>query len=121
MSKARRRQQIVPLNPAESATLMKRVDDIARDFTGQFEELESAVGMLLIGRLFGWKVLVLIHNKRTIRKYEGILGIDIRTAFGDTGPLTYKSLGYDIAESLGQFWKVVSGNVRVENRREITK
>ena len=29
--------------------------------------------MYMIGRHFGWKVLYLIHTKKTIAKYEGIL------------------------------------------------
>ena len=39
-------------------------------FTGQLDELESALGMLLMGHHLGWKVLYLIHSKKTIRKYE---------------------------------------------------
>ena len=70
-----------------------------------FEELESAIGMMFIGPLIGWRVLVLIHNKRTIRKYEEILGINIREAFPAEGPFTYKSLGYEVVQKLQKFWK----------------
>ena len=55
-------------------------------FKGQFDELEAALGMLHLGDHIGWKPLVLIHNKRTIRKYEEILGIEIREFFPPEGP-----------------------------------
>lgn len=57
---------------------------IAR-FTGDFDDLEAALGVLRLGDHLGWKPLVLIHNKRTIRKFEEILGITVREFFPDEG------------------------------------
>lgn len=90
-------------------------------FSGVIDELESAIGMLMLGDYFGWKVLVLVHNKRTIRKYEDILGIKVREFFPEEGPIAMRSVGYDLALKLGNFWKAVSGDVAVEGRREILK
>lgn len=101
---------------AEIGAIERRV---IGEFTGDFADLEAALGILRIGHHFGWKVLVLIHNKRTIRKYEEILGINIREFFPEEGPSTYRSNGYRIATNLGNFWKAVSGDVKVEGRREI--
>jgi hypothetical protein len=39
------------------------------------DELEQALGMYALGHHVGLNVLGLVHNKRTIRKYEKILGI----------------------------------------------
>lgn len=47
-------------------------------FSGTADELEKALGMLMLGDYVGWKVLIIIHNKRTIRKYEEVLGISVR-------------------------------------------
>lgn len=95
---------------------------IAR-FKGQFDELEAALGMLHLGDHVGWKPLVLIHNKRTIRKYEEILAIEIRVFFPPEGPSAERSLGYSIAKKIGNFWKAVSGEVKSDElkaqRREI--
>lgn len=122
MSKAKRPRPHIPqLSPEETQKLIKLVEDASYEFRGNFDELEAALGMLMVGRLIGWRVLVLIHNKRTIRKYEEILGIKIREFFPETGPLTYKSLGYKLTQNLGNFWKAVSGEFKVENRRELTK
>ena len=93
-------------------------------FTGQFDELEAALGMLHLGDHVGWKPLVLIHNKRTIKKYEEILGINIREFFPAEGPSVDRSRGYAIAKQIGNFWKAVSGEVKDEElkaqRRELT-
>src|SRR5690349_21974357 len=115
----KKRVHIEPVPDGEAGALLKRVDDIARNFVGQFDELEAALGMMLLGRLVGWKVLALIHNKRTIRKYEEILGINIREAFPEEGPLAEKSQAYMLVKKLGQYWKAVSGDLKVENRREL--
>ena len=92
-------------------------------FTGQFDELEAALGMLHLGDHIGWKPLVLIHNKRTIRKYEEILGITIREFFPEEGPSAHRSIGYTIAKKIGNFWKAVSGEIKSDElkaqRREV--
>jgi hypothetical protein len=121
MTKAKRKVHIDPIDEAQAAALMARVDEIAQAFKGQIDELESALGVLLLGRLFGWKVLVLIHNKRTLRKYEEILGIDIRDAFPEEGPLAHKSLALTAVKEIGEFWKAVSGDVKIENRRTLAQ
>lgn len=119
MSKPRRRPPPPALPPEEAEKLVRDIDLLAHKFEGQLDELESAIGMLMLGRLVGWKVLVLIHNKRTIRKYEEILGINVRDAFPEEGYLAYKSVGLEIVKKLGNFWKAVSGDVKVEHRREL--
>ncbi len=107
--------------PEEAQRLVRVADEATKKFQGNFEELESAIGMLILGRLVGWKVLVLIHNKRTIKKYEEILGINVREAFPPTAEFTRKSLGYEITQKLDAFWKAVSGEVPVDRRRELQR
>lgn len=113
------RKVIPPLPPEEAAALSQRLDEVARKFGGSFDELESALGMMTMGRLFGWKVLVLIHNKRTIKKYEDILGIKVREEFDEEGPLAYKSVAYGVVQKIGEFWKGVSGDIKIEDRRTL--
>jgi hypothetical protein len=121
MAKQKRKLHVDPLSPEDAAALTLKADSAAQSYSGQFDELESALGMLLLGRLVGWKVLALIHNKRTIKKYEQILGIDIREAFPEVGPLAQKSVGFVAVEKLGAFWKAVSGEVKLEDRRMLTQ
>lgn len=93
-------------------------------FSGQLDELESALGMLRMGHHFGWKVLYLIHSKKTIRKYEEILDIKIRDLFLSEGPSAQRSVGLEISKRFSNFWKVVSGELAMtkeekESRRKI--
>jgi len=119
MTKSARKVGISSLSPEDAAVLSKRLDEVARNFRGEFDELENAIGMMILGRLMGWKVLVLIHNKRTIRKYEEILGIDVRTEFPSEGPLAYKAVAYSFIKKAGEFWKGVSGDVKIPERRTL--
>lgn len=119
MATAKRRVRVPAMTDAEAGTLIARIDDRASAFGGKVDELESAIGMQFLGRLFGWKLLVLVHNKRTIRKYEEIMGIDIRREFPEVGPLASKSLGLSVVEKAGQFWKAVSGDLKVPGKRDI--
>jgi len=89
------------------------------NFSGSLEELEKAIGMLIIGYHFGWKVLLLVHSKRTIRKYENILDINIKEFFPAEGRSAKRSMGLGLAKQIGNFWQVVSGDIKVKNRREI--
>jgi hypothetical protein len=87
-------------------------------FSGNFDELEAALGMLQMGDHVGWKPLVLIHNKRTVRKYEEVLGINVRAFFPEEGPSADRLLGYKIAKKLGNFWKAVSGEIKDDELKE---
>jgi len=95
--------------------------DAFANFSGQLDELVGALGMLRLGHHVGWRVLVLIHNKRTIRKYEEILGIKVRDFFPEEGPSAGRSIGYKFVKKIGNYWKAVSGDIKVENRRTIGK
>ncbi len=115
-----KKQPIPSLSDKDAQKYIEIINKASDKFIGNFDELENAVGMLMIGRLVGWKVLALIHNKRTIRKYEEILGIDVREMFPEEGPLAAKSIGYKAALAFGNFWKAVSGDLKIDDRREMT-
>jgi hypothetical protein len=90
-------------------------------FKGAFTDLESALGMLRLGHHFGWRVIYLVHSKATVRKYEGILGVRVREVFEDAGPSSYRSVGFELARTVGNFWKIVSGAVKLKGRRQIER
>lgn len=103
----------------EEAELIRIEREAIARFSGDLTELEAALGVLRIGHHLGWRILVLIHNKRTIRKYELILGINFREFFPAEGPSSERSIGYGWAKQIGNFWKVVSGAIKIEDRRTI--
>jgi hypothetical protein len=73
------------------------------------DELEAAIGMYTLGFHYGWKVLHLVHSKRTIRKYEELLGIKITEEFPELGEDAWRSNAYKIIQAVSNFWKTVSG------------
>lgn len=85
------------------------MDKVVRQTGLQLDELESALGMYMIGFHFGWKVLYVIHSKKTIRKYEEILGISVRDVFEEFGPDAERTNAYKITQAVSSFWKLVSG------------
>jgi len=91
-------------------------DAVAR-FHGDLDQLEAALGMLRMGHHFGWKVLYLYHSKKTIRRYEEILGIRVREVFDPTGPSSYRSFGLNIAERFDNFWRVAGGDIKIPRRK----
>lgn len=96
-------------------------DRALSNFKGGADELESAIGMYVLGRHLGWKPLYIIHSKKTVAKYEEILGIDVRDVFEEEGPAVNRSMGYKIASGFSNFWKVVSGEEKIDrsDRREM--
>ena len=96
------------------------VDEAIRNFRGNVDELTGALGMYMIGRHVGWRVLVLIHSKKTIIKYEDILGLKVREEFPEEGPDVDRSIGYALAKELSNFWKAVSGEQKIENKRMLS-
>jgi hypothetical protein len=114
-------EKLAKLSAAERQALEEIEARAIASFQGSFPDLESALGMLRMGHHFGWRVLYLVHSKATVRKYEGILGIRVRDLFPGEGPSSYRSAGFQIAQTMGNFWKIVSGAVRVQGRSAIER
>ena len=123
MSKGSKSPSASPLTPDEAQRMSALFDRAVDRFVGNLDELESALGMYVLGRHVGWKVLYVLHSKRTVKKYEDILGIVVREEFPEEGPEALRSVGYKIAKTFSNFWKVVSGEEKVDrtNWRELTK
>jgi hypothetical protein len=116
---AKRRRRIPATSPEEGKRIVDFIDDAILDFEGSADELEQAIGFYFIGRHIGWRPLVLMHDKRTIRKWEKALKIDIRQEFAEVGADADRSRGFRYAQKLSNFWKAVSGEEKVPERRII--
>jgi len=88
------------------------VDGRFNDFVGDITEFESAIGALVLGQKMGWKVLLLIHDRRTIQKYGKILGIDFREVMPEVGEKAQKSVAWKAVQEIGNFWKAVKGEIK---------
>jgi hypothetical protein len=88
-----------------------KIEKALKKFHGDFNDFARAVGMLYVGELMGWRVLVLIHDKKTIAKYEQILDIKIQEIFPPVGKYAYKSIAWKLVQKVTNFWKAVKGEI----------
>lgn len=105
----------------QTRDLIPAIDNAVKTFRGNVSTLEAAIGALFVGRQVGWKVLVLVHDKKTIRRYEKILGLDFREIMPEVGPLADKSLAWSAVQKVSNFWKAVSGEIPGIRTPELTK
>jgi len=89
--------------------LLAHIDEQVRAYTGDLTQLERAIGALIVGRQFGWKVMLLVHDRRTIEKYSEILKVDFKEVLPAEGKYAHKSLGWAAAQKVASFWKAVKG------------
>ena len=82
-----------------------------KDFRGDITQLERAIGCFVIGRQVGWKVMLLVHDRKTIKLYEELLGLDFKRHLKPEGPLAHKSLAWQLVKKVSSFWKAVKGEI----------
>lgn len=91
--------------------LVELIDKSIMKFHGNSEELENAIGALMVGRKIGWRPLFLIHSPKSIKKYETILGTEFRDVMPEVGPKAKHSVAWKIAQTVTNFWKLVKGEI----------
>ncbi|MFT4172328.1 MAG: hypothetical protein QM639_07195 [Rhodocyclaceae bacterium] len=92
--------------------ILKLIDQAIGDFTGNLNDLGSAIGMLMLGRRYGWRVVLLIHSPSTVRKYLKILGLrNLRDVLPEVGELAHRSNAWKLVDGTANFWKVVRGQI----------
>ena len=91
------------------------------NFMGDLHELESALGMLTLGKQYGWKVVHLLHSKATVKKYEEILGIKVREEFKECTESSIRNNGFKLVQKVSNFWKAASGELVKLPDKHITK
>lgn len=92
--------------------LLGHLDAVCAKYRGSATQLEAAIGMLILGRTIGWRVMYLIHSPGTVRKYERILAVKIRDVLPEYTEHSKRSNAYvllKLANNIKNFWKVVNG------------
>lgn len=109
-------KRLLVLSEEDEQTILQHM----KEFRGVGTTLESALGALILGQYFGWRVLKLLHNPATYRIYEKVLGIEFKNVCPEITELgRKKSIGYAITEKLGSFWAVVMGKRKVADKGKI--
>lgn len=110
---AKREKTIAQLNllPLLDDDLEHLMKSAAYDFSGNMQILQNAFGALCIGRIYGWRVLRLVLDKSSYSKYQKLLNVKFTEACPERGVLADRSIALGIADAVGNFWKVVSGDI----------
>ena len=90
--------------------MMKMIDEVSSKFVGQLDDLQAAVGMLAVGRLYGWRVTRLISSKRHWSVACKLFG-DLKELLPERGVLAHKSVGLAIVDKVGDYWGIIKGEV----------
>lgn len=89
--------------------LISHLDQGMRSYKGDLTQLERAIGAYLVGRKFGWKIMMLVHDRKTIAKYGEILGLNFQETLPAEGELASKSIGWAALKKVSSFWRAVKG------------
>lgn len=100
--------------------LMTKIDQVSGDFTGQLDDLYKIVGMIVIGRFYGWRVVRLVSTRGLWKKANDYFG-DVKDYMPERGLYAHKSVGLRICDTAGEYWDYVKGasNIPAKDRKEI--
>jgi hypothetical protein len=113
----------------ELADMARVAIEACQRFAGDISVCESAIGAFFMARVVGWRPMVLVHDPRTIAKYERILTADgkykiaFKQRFEESAPFPEKANVWRIylkMQKVWKFWDVVRGQVQVRDRTELT-
>lgn len=89
--------------------LMKLIENIVKDYTGQADHLYEAIGMVVVGRLFGWRVMRLVSSRRCWMLASKMFG-DLKEFLPERGRYAHKSIGLELVDRIGGYWDFIRGS-----------
>jgi hypothetical protein len=88
--------------------LAEKIVQTASEYHGFINEFYEAVGMVVVGKLFGWRVMRLVSSRRCWIEATKIFG-DPKKMMPERGKFAYRSVGLGIVDKMGGYWDVISG------------
>ena len=99
--------------------LLDKIDEVTKNFKGQVDHLSDAIGLVILGRLVGWRVMRLVSSRRSWETATRLFG-DLKEFLPERGRYAYKSLGLKIIDQIGGYWDFIRGSrdaMPLEKRR----
>jgi hypothetical protein len=100
--------------PEQLQKIIPIIEKEAGEFQGQLDDLYQACGLLLLGQLYGWRVMRLISSRSNWRmamklfsKYDE--NSELRALMPEFGPMHPKSVGLQLVGDMSHFWNVIKG------------
>lgn len=88
--------------------LNNRIEQLCEEFKGQMPNLCLMVGVVVVGRLFGWRVMRLTVSRGIWTKVMRTFG-DPKEWMPERGRLAHKSQGLKLVDRLGDYWEFING------------
>jgi len=88
-----------------------KIDQVSTDFKGQIDDLTAVVGMVMVGRLYGWRVIRLVNSRRLWVLACRLFG-DLKNILPERGLLAHKSVGLALVDKAGDYWDFISGDTK---------
>lgn len=86
-----------------------KIDQVCDDFKGQLDDLYAAVGLIVVGRRYGWRVMRLISSRRHWSLASDLFG-DPKDLMKERGRCYKKSIGCEIVDKAGEYWAFIKGH-----------
>ena len=89
--------------------LNAKIEQVCEDFHGQIDDLYAAVGLIVVGRRYGWRVMRLVSSRRHWTVTTKLFG-DPKQLMREKGRLYGKSLGCKMIDEIGGYWDFIKGH-----------
>lgn len=103
------------LTDEQNAQLQKSL----AEFKGHVSTIETAIGAIVIGQRYGWRVLRMVHSANTMKKYEAAIGLSYEDICPEVTDLSERNIGYRVSKAIGKYWDIVMGRHKVERKAEL--
>lgn len=98
--------------------LVAHIDSVSVSYKGNADVLIGAIGALMIGRVYGWRVLRIVIGSNSYTKYQRVLGVEFKSILKPTTEFSDKSLGFKLVLKLNNFWDVVKGVASIDPKEK---
>lgn len=88
--------------------LLKKIEDVTKNYSGRIDYLQDAIGLIFVGRIMGWEVVRLTSPRRSWSLATKLFG-DPKTLMPRRTEFSSKSIGLKIADKLDAYWDLIKG------------
>lgn len=95
--------------------LLLYMDNFIETYKGDAGILFSVVGVVFVGKKYGWRVIRLFISQSTYAKYQKVLGLEFKEIMPAETQLSDRALAYKTIKQLKEFWSIVKGSISLDN------
>ena len=94
----------------------QKIETVCSGFSGQLDDLYAVVGMMVVGRHYGWKVMRLVSRRGHWAMATELFG-DPKLLMLERGRFWEKSVGLKFVDSVGDYWAFIRGHKSIDTHQ----